>query len=153
MIAIIQIVIFTIYLLYVWCKIGIQKSISESYYSLKQYNMQYAFTAFCMTVGILQLLHSTNHSWYFLSGAGLVFAGVAAEFKEWKTTNIIHYTGAVMAIIFSIVGLCIDGYYYAIIPILIILIFCTVRNFNNKLWWLEIVSFYAIMITILINKI
>lgn len=37
-IAIIQIIIFTAYVLFVWLKVGVQKSISESYYTLMNYH-------------------------------------------------------------------------------------------------------------------
>ena len=100
----IQFTVFLSYVGYIYSKFGILDSISESWYRLEIYNQSYLFTLFCFAVGILMLFHGDN-VFYFLACSGLCFTGTASAFKDKGSwTDIIHYTGAVVAIGCSLAG-------------------------------------------------
>lgn len=145
MIAVVQIVIFTAYVIYVWRKVGIQKSISESFYTLEKYNEQYLFTIVLSIIGILQCEIANNYA-FFLSGCGLCFAGLVATFKSSKYNNFVHFSGAFLAILGSLVGYWLEGTQYPFFIVLSSLLPFIIIKFNYKIWWFEIFCFYLIII-------
>jgi len=138
-IAIIQLCLFTFYITYVWRKFGIQKSLSESWYVVKE---KWMFTVIlCFGVGILHSTHGT--SLFFFSGAMLCFTGVASDFRRAKSTRIIHYFGATASIFLSLLQLGLLGIWW---PLEICIILgAPILLTENKFWWMEIVAFYSIL--------
>jgi hypothetical protein len=90
---------------------------------------------------------------YFISGAGLSFTGVAAAFK-WKgvDTNIVHFAGAGIAIFSALIGLWVKFNLY--LPLLVFIILATLikmLKIQHSTWWIEIVAFSTILIGIFIS--
>jgi hypothetical protein len=140
-----QLIIFTFYIVYVGGRYGIQKSISDSWYHM---NENWAFTIImCYGVGILQCLHASEHFLFFISGTALCFVGAAASFKDWKLTKIVHYVGAVSAIITAIVALWLIGVIWPVFLVLAVII--VTWRAKNRIWWVEVGTFYIIILGLL----
>jgi hypothetical protein len=96
-------------------------------------------------VGFLNTFHGELHPLFFFSGAGLCFTGVAAAFKDEKMTKNVHYIGATVAVVFSILALFLLNVIWPLaLEVSIIIAFATFK-LNNKTWWIEITSFYCIL--------
>lgn len=131
------------YVIYVAAQYDILPSISQSWYEMDRDKP--LFTFFCVSVGALHLGH--GGVLFFLSGACLVFVGVATRFKPKRTTEYyIHMGGAVMAIVLSVVSLLISGIWWPAVAILILAL--AVRRDENATWWVEIFSFLFIIMGI-----
>jgi hypothetical protein len=138
MIAIIQIILFTLYIAYVWHRVGIQKSISESYYTLAD---EWVFIVFCFTVGILNWFHG---NWFAVSGWFLCWVGATAHFKKNNFIKQTHNISAITAITLSLIGIYIYyGIWWLVIPIAL-----TFFVKSNRIWWVEVVAFYVILFTL-----
>ena len=144
-VTIIQLILFTFYVSFIWVKYGIQKSLSESWYTLEsKYKWMFGVTL-CFGIGILHCTHGTIL--FFLSGAALCFVGAASDYRSKRTTKIVHYCGAIIAMLTSVIGLCQLGVYWPTVVILFsILIFPILEN---RFWWIEIIIFYSVIIGIM----
>lgn len=136
-----QIIVFVLFISYVVYHHGILYSISNSTYQLKH---PWLFTVFLILLAWPLVIMG---GWYFASGTFLIFCGVAAEYKE-KLTDVVHNVGAVGGIIFSLVGLLMDGIQF---PIIIYAAFIGVVNISdikswlkNDTWWIEVTAFLLI---------
>lgn len=144
----IQFLLFAFYVGFVWIKYGVQKSISDSWYTVnKEENWMFTLI-FCYGTGFTQLLQATESAFFFFSGAFLVFVGAASDYKTWKVAKWVHYTGAVGAIVFGCLG------FYEInqnlvFPAVLVSVLL-LSSFKNKLWWIEIVT-YLIFLTGFLN--
>ena len=138
-----QLILFTFYFIFVLSKYGAQKSISESWYVMKE---KWMFSVvLCFGVGMLQLMHGSVL--FFLAGASLCFVGAATDFRSRRTVRITHYIGAFSSIILSLIAL---WQYEVKWPIFIIFALCIgTWRINNRTWWLEIGVFYVIMLGLL----
>lgn len=137
--AIIQLVLFTFYTAFIWRVYGVQKSLSETWYVIKH---KWLFSVIlCFSIGVLQLTHGTVM--FFLSGALLCFVGSASNFRKEKMTKIVHYVGAVGAISISLAQLGLLGIWWPL-ELCIVLGF-PILLLENRMWWMEIVAFYAIL--------
>jgi len=147
-----QAVIFITYITFLQIKFGTLPSISQSFYALKKKG--YLFTFFCFGLSIPMILIAGysphTHSWlFFMSGVGLGFVGVASSFKQ-RITDIVHYTGAAIGIIFTLVGIWVV--YGLWLPFFMALAFSTAivkLRMNNAIYWIEVVCVVAIVVGIL----
>lgn len=105
---IISFIIFLAYLAMTYVWFGIPYSISDTYYKLenRKKGAGWLFSAMCISVGGLllpALLDMTPDSYQFtafLACAGLIFVGMAPQFKL-PLTNTVHYGSAAICCIFS----------------------------------------------------
>lgn len=140
-IAIIQLVLFTFYISFVWIRDGVQRSLSESWYILDK-PFRWMFTVvLCFGIGILHCTY--GNLLLFLSGAFLCFVGAASDYRAAKLTKIVHYVGAVMSIALSLVHLSINEIYWPLSMTLFMIIILPL--IDNRFWWLEIIAFYSIL--------
>ena len=153
-ITLIQLVVFLLYISLVIHKVGVLESISDSWYQMKP-PWNHLFTAFCTIIGFLMLFQTNGTSaFFFLSGAGLIFTGVATQFKEdMAKSHIVHYVGAFVGIIAALAGLWyeydvwIPSIMFAIgVSLLYVLI-----KIDNAVWWLEIWATFWILIGLVIR--
>lgn len=108
--------VFIAYVSTITYKYGILPSISESYYRLPRQQSMF-FTLFCwgfalvaMILGIL----TVDSVLLFLAGAGIVFVGAAAAFKE-PLTGKVHSYAAGIGIVLSQLAIILDFHMYHII--------------------------------------
>lgn len=144
----IQATIFISYVTFLMIKFkGPLPSISESWYRLDGLYKS-LFTWFCWGIGFLMLYQTnTTTPFFFLSGMGLCFVGAATMFRSFnKNATIIHFTGAVFGILFSLAGLYFER--HTILPFVIFLFISSLLylfKIKNRTWWIEIAAFASII--------
>jgi len=85
-----------------------------------------------------------TNPFFFFSGAGLIFTGTAAAFKE-KQVKTVHLIGATTCIVSGLVALIYER--NIITPSLIFVfigLFMYVLTIKNRVWWIEILAFACI---------
>ena len=143
----VQSTIFIAYVAFIWKKFGVLPSISESWYRLQGLEKS-LFTFFCWGVGIPMLFQTDGTTaWFFCSGAGLGFVGAATMFRSGdKTTRWIHFIGAFAGMVCGLMGVGFErgdftpSIIWVVISLIILLI-----NFKNRMWWIEISAFFALI--------
>ena len=141
---------FPIYTLYILWRNNwkVLHSVSDSYYILKQKEQheEIFFTLFTFFLGIGLILQYYHSFLFFLGGMGLFWVGTQTQFRdEVSIKGKIHYVGAVLAIVLSLIGLLLNGVW---IPLLIcgvgsgIMYLGKIKNF---IWWVEMLAFLTII--------
>lgn len=141
----ISLIIFTAYVVGVWITFGVLKSISDSYYHIKN---KWLFTIALQGFAIPVILAGEN-IWLFFAGAGICLVGVASQFKLKQEGNI-HYIAAVLGIIFGTIWLFVSGLWYLGIALIVLIIL--LRFVKNYTWWQEIAAYYIILLGLLLIK-
>jgi hypothetical protein len=146
------IIIFFTYTLFIWIFYGIQESMSDSYYALRP-SERYLFTLFCWGFALPLIIISVNVSGLmFLAGAGILFVGAAPRLLIDHERRV-HLISAITGIVASQCAI-FFGYKYFLINVFsivaAILIFFLVKK--NRIWWIEIVAFIAIMMSVFLKR-
>ena len=142
--------IFLSYVGMIWYRFGVLTSISESYYKLPR-KQQVLFTLFCWGFAIPAMILGDSVL-MFLAGSAICFVGAASAFKM-KQVYWVHMTGAMVGIFIVPNSIYFDfgNEWIAIITIMIDLILIAnllLWNIKTALWWIEIVTFIAICVTL-----
>ena len=139
----IQIIIFTLYILYYW-KSGV-KSISMSSYQNGNWSLA-VFTLFMIGVAVpFALMDGTNilgFGAYQIAAGFLVIAGLSHR-HQLPVVKQIHHVASTVAIIFGFIGL---GSWLAVGVFLVLLLPSWKFGRKRFLWWLEIDAFYVICV-------
>lgn len=176
MIKFISILPIAIYLLFIYYKYGIQKSISESYYRLtnKQKPLFYLALVATSVLFIIGYAIENNNplqvTLLFLAGSAICFTGAAAEFKGTKLTEIVHTVGASTGYVLGYIFLiAVHGFnsVWFIVPSLISIYMLkkyikhkrylhesndyTSYYENTFVWWAEIIGLITIYLGIIIK--
>jgi hypothetical protein len=125
-------------------------SISDSYYILKkkERNEEILFTLFTFFLGIGTILQYPLSPLFFFSGMGFFWVGTQTQFKsDISIKGTIHYIGAVIGIVGSLIGLGLNGMW---LPLLIMglgtpLIWWLRNQKGDFIWWVEILAFISII--------
>ncbi len=139
--------IFTLYILGVMLLYGVLPSISDSYYHIPQgYKLIFSFALIGFA---LPLIIYTNKILIFIAGGAIMFVAVTPDFHS---EGAIHFICAIIGIVSGLLYLITNKQYLisviAFIVGIILYIFA-----NNHIFWIEIVSFYTILLGITrINK-
>jgi hypothetical protein len=123
-------------------------SVSDSWYVLKQHERheEILFTIFTYFLGIGTLLQYYIHPLFFFAGMGFFWVGTQTQFKGESIKGTIHYIGAVLGIVLSLVGL---GLTLSWIPLLIMLGgvgIMKLGKINNFIWWAEMLAFLIVIV-------
>jgi hypothetical protein len=141
----VQIVIFVVYIAYIWIRYRVQESISDSWYALKKHAKLFTFFLWAIAIPMCIIGGLTENIWYFLSGGFLCFTAVAADYKGWKTTEVVHVTGAIGGIALALYGLfSSNAIWFPIAGTLVFALIAEIRKISNKTWWVEIAAFIFI---------
>jgi hypothetical protein len=95
------------------------------------------------------MLFQTNETtaWFFCSGAGFGFVGAATMFRSGdEITRWVHFIGAFSGIVCGLMGVGFERHDF--IPFIIwgiISLFMVIINLKNKMWWIEITAFFALI--------
>ena len=155
--SILQILVFTTYIIFILRKQGgIPSSISSSWYFLPS-GKKWLFTMFCWGIAIPMV--AQGGLLFVASAIGMGFTGVAVNYKGtlWMVPYI-HYTGATICIFFALAGLYFE--YGLIAPALIFIVSSLLHIIGNHLypetmknpvWWVEIYAFLTISIGLLVK--
>ena len=122
-------------------------SVSDSWYILKQkeHHEEILFTLFTYFLGIGLILQYYHSFLFFLGGMGLFWVGTQTQFRGESIRGTIHYVGAVLAIVLSLIGLLTQGVW---IPLLICGVGTGVMylgKIKNFIWWVEMLAFLTII--------
>lgn len=134
-------------------------SISNTYYLLeeKRKGLGILFTMFCygtggfLLPGWLDITPSNYQYSCFLSVAGLLFVGTAAQFKE-SLTSTVHYTAAIICCVFSQVWCIMAG--YGMVSLFSFACFLCIAGLSKKknwMFWIEIAAIMATYISIIME--
>jgi hypothetical protein len=123
-------------------------SVSDSWYVLKQHERheEILFTIFTYFLGIGTLLQYYIHPLFFFAGMGFFWVGTQTQFKGESIKGTIHYIGAVLGIVLSLVGL---GLTLSWIPLLLMLGgvgIMKLGKINNFIWWAEMLAFLIVIV-------
>lgn len=141
-----MVLVFVSYVSFIWIKYGIQKSISESYYTLPK-KENFLFVLFIWLFAFPAMFLG-NSLLMFFAGGGIVWVGANAAMHK-MPTRAIHLTAAIggmvlggLAMIFQY-----DMWYMTtgIVGLLPIVYLIDKKYF---MWWAEIIIFAAISIVI-----
>ena len=143
-------VILLSYILYA----GVAESLSATYYKVKKpylFQLALGITGFLM---MIYLIDVTAGKWYqflsFFATSALIFVAFAPDYKNILEGKV-HVAAAMTSAIAALALIVLMGYWY--IPILPALTaFFLIKKFGNKTYWLEMVCFASIFITILIES-
>lgn len=148
---ILTITLFMSYIITSIVKFGIPKSISDTYYLWKMYNIGYLFNFIMVSCGFLLATvwipaePSKFQFLPFLACAGMMFVGTASAFKE-SLTKTVHFTGAYVWGIATVIWLLLVGSYESIL----IGLGCSLVGYlvqrNNLTFWIEMVVVIAMLI-------
>ena len=140
---------FPLYTLYILWRNNwkVLHSVSDSWYILKQkeYHEEILFTIFTYLLGIGTILQYYHSSLFFIGGMGFFWVGTQTQFKGESIKGTIHYVGAVLGILLSLIGLLLNGIY---LPLLIMGIGVGGMKYfkiNNFIWWAEMLAFITII--------
>lgn len=145
MITLIQIAIFVSYVVFLLVRFKKPlPSISESWYELVGIEKN-LFTLFCFSIGFLMLFQMDGTTpLFFFSGAGIIFTGAAAAFKE-SMTRTVHTTGAIACIAFGLAALYFErGVIYPASVFCVVAFLINILPIKNRVWWIEILAFACI---------
>ena len=150
-----MILVFVSYVVFIWSRYGIQKSISASYYVLPE-KINVLFTLFCWGFAFPAIIVAQTPL-MFLAGSAIVFVGAAARFKE-KLTKSVHMISATIGVILSQASIFFDYHLWHLNAIfvlssLIILGVLYFKHIDKYIWWIEIFAFSTICIALGINSI
>lgn len=142
--------VITLYFLYIVYRHGVQVSLSATYYKIKHkpiFSFVLMFTAFPMMI-----LASTGLM--FFAGAALIFVSASPAFMRDESVRKVHTYSAFLAIVFSTLSIIIDfDMWYMTLPLVIFAIAISLKAIKvaNRIWWMEIVAFIQIYITLFIK--
>ncbi len=143
--------VFVSYVAYVWIKYGVQKSISESYYVMKNKAL---FTLFCWGFTIPLMIASPSFL-MFIAISAICFVGAASAFKDDTLTEKVHVFGAITGVVFSQLAIIFDLKLIIVSAITIIaalaIRFGLFKNIKNTTWWAEIIVFSSIIVALAIK--
>ena len=145
-------VTFPIYTLYILWRNNwkVLHSISDSYYMLKKKERgeEILFTLFTFFLGIGLILQYPYSFLFFPAGMGLFWVGTQTQFRsEVSIKGTIHYIGAVLAIVLSLIGLGLNGVWFPLLlmGILSPIIYMVREDEGDFIWWVEILAFLTII--------
>jgi len=145
---------FLIYVGFVWIKFGVQKSISDSYYSwTKPWGIIFVLFTWILAWPLFLLGLSFTEGiklLAFASGGGFGFVGAASMIRQ-PSVKKVHMKAAIIGIgsALLMIGFGFGGWYWLIIGIgLIIASLIFLLKIKNKIWWAEITAFSVIMISL-----
>jgi len=142
-----QAIVFISYITFLLIRFkGPLESISDSWYQLpKPWN--WLFYIFCLLLGGSTIFQGDfTTPLFFFGGAGLMFTGTAGAFKS-STTKTVHFIGAIMVILFSLLGLGVERHcWYPIFAFTALSSLVILIKIKDRTWWIEICAFIAILI-------
>lgn len=148
-VAISHMVVFFGYAGWIYRQFGVIKSVSTSTYYLEG-NRRYWFWAALTWLGLTNLVFvELMEGWAFLATAGIAFAGITIEFRDFGYG--LHTGGTAASIIGTFVGIII--YVGIWLPSIILVAGIGVIWFLggvNRIWWLELWAMLCAGITLLI---
>lgn len=142
----VMVAVFLAYVIYVWAKFGVQKSISESYYVLPP-KQNWMFVAFTWLFAVPAMILGNSLLMMFAAG-GIVFVGAGAAMHTFPT-RAVHLTGAIGGMILGCIAMITQFHMWYLVPaIAIAMIIAAIFDKKSLMWWSEVAIFVAISIAL-----
>jgi len=142
----VMVTVFLAYVIYIWAKYGVQKSISESYYVLPK-KENWLFVAFTWLFAFPAMILGDSTLMLFAAG-GIVFVGAAAAMHTFPT-RAVHLTAAIGGMILGCIAMVVQFHMWYLIPaILLAMLLALIFDKKHLMWWSEIAIFTAISVAI-----
>lgn len=140
--------VFNVYIGYVIHRRGILPSISDSWYELPGME-KHLFTIFIIGIAIpmAEIAIERDNWWFFASAAVLCLVGIATEFKK-KSVEPVHIVGAIGGMGLGVAGMVKEEHYILTTLVLATITSIECTGMKNRTWWVEIVCFYFIWISL-----
>lgn len=137
---------FVVYVVFIWGKFGVLKSISESFKRLEEERLGWLFTIFCFGLGFLMMaLTPVMGKFMALGATGALFTGAASSTKN-KMSKVVHWAASGLMIFGAVMSIvCTFNQWYPLgLAIMSGLVF-TAKKIKNPIWWFELLQFVIIM--------
>lgn len=151
----ISMLILALYVLFVLVRIGVPKSLSETYYLLE--NRGWIFQCVLMSVGLLTMigllpmLEGKGYQFLgFIMPMALMFVAVAPKFAENENEKV-HMISACMSALSSLLLIALMGYWYIFVISTILIMISYILNLKNRLFWAEIICFATTYFVLMIE--
>ena len=146
-------ILFPLYVLYIIKENGnkILPSISDSWYVLQTNKpiLRHLFTIWCYLIGLLLLSYYMYSFAFFLGGMGMMWVGTYTEFYRRSSEHeYLHFSGAVITILASLVGLVHNQIYFQSIVMVLgtPLTYLIFKEKGTYIFWIEIIAFVSIIL-------
>ena len=141
-----MVTVFLSYVIFIWSKYGIQKSISESYYVLPK-KENWLFVAFTWLFAFPAMILGNSYLMLF-AGGGIVFVGAAAAMHT-MPTRAVHVTGAIGGMILGCIAMVVQYHmWYLVAAVLVAIGIAALIDKKHLMWWAEVAIFTAISVAI-----
>jgi len=139
--------VFVSYVLFIWIKYGIQKSISESYYVLQKEKKGFLFILFTWLFAFPAMILGDSYL-MTLAGGGIVFVGAAAAMHKFPT-RAVHMIGAVGGMILACLAMIVQYHmWYMTVGVAVLILLSLLLDKKHFMWWAELIIFTAISIVL-----
>ena len=141
-----MVTVFLAYVIYIWIKYGVQKSISESYYCLPK-KKNWLFVAFTWLFAFPAMILGNSY-WMLFAGGGIVFVGAAAAMHTFPT-RAVHLTAAISGMILGCLAMIFQFHMWYLVPAIVGAIgIAALVDKKHLMWWTEVAIFVAICIAL-----
>lgn len=144
--------IFVGYLIYVYATVGILKSVSDSFYRVKQ-PIFFILTMFLMPIPMM-IVGSTPLM--FFAGAFICFVGAAPGLVRNDMEERVHVIGATGGILLGMASIWIDlhMWYLSVAMAVFTLYSCSKWNrIRNHTFWIEVIAFMLMIVALFIRRV
>ena len=149
--ALISLVIFTSYIVFIAVKFGILKSVSASYYAMKErYGKNTADIVFAFVLWgfAVPVMIAGNSIFFFLAGSAICFVGAAPDYQI-KNEGDVHYIAAVTGIVFSAIAIALTPLWW--LSVVMVGIIIGINWIKNHTYWQELIAFYIVILYLFIK--
>lgn len=142
----------TAFLLFVWKKYGIQKSISASIYVLDGAFEKSLYSFFMLFIAVpMMLVSNTTLGWLAGFLVGIDFAAVTT--RDNKVQSFLHVFGAEAGIAVGMIMLFVDFHqWYLVVPFCLFTLCFWLKKFPNHTWWIEVAALITVLVGLSIAK-
>jgi hypothetical protein len=155
--------VFTLYLVAGYFFWGIPRSISSTYYKIKNVEGRVVFQLTQFVFSICLILTLKSH-FFTAAGTFIVFSALAADTRAHENLMKVHVTGAIGGIVLAMAGiwhLCVVNFIGGNIGISFLLfllpliqivftLYATRKPVKNHTFWIEVLAFYLVCVGLLI---
>ena len=141
--------IFTLYIIGVMLIYGVLPSISDSYYQLLG-NLKLLFS-FSLIGFAFPIVLYDNKVLNFVAGGLICFVAVSPEFKLVYESDI-HYICALGGVISGMLSLWLNYKLWKNVIGFILISVIFYLTLQNYIWWIEVLAFYTVILSLLFNK-
>lgn len=138
---------FVVYVVFIWSKFGVLKSISESFKRLEEEKLGVLFTIFCFGMGFILMALVPTLGWPIAAAAtGALFVGAASRTKN-ILSKIVHWGSSAVLMLGATLSLCLldNGNWIPLIVAILSGIVFVIKPIKNPIWWFELAQFANII--------